>query len=277
MDDDEAEVNHMDADIEIIRALAAKGRLFDKEKITHSYPHCWRCHTPLINYATTSWFVDVPKIKDELVAANEKVNWVPEHIGTSRFGKWLEGARDWAVSRQRYWGAPLPIWRNPETKEYKVFGSIAELQQYASKSGNQYFITRHAESVLNTKGILNVEVSVENGLTEKGKEQIGALVAELRGQQIDYIYHSPLQRTKETARLVAEALGLNEEAVMGDERLLEMKFGEFEGKTVDEYHSFFGDEYLTKRPQGGESWGDAKRRMGNFLYELRKLIKEKIS
>ncbi len=267
-DDDEAEVTHMDTDIEIIRALAAKGRLFDKEKITHSYPHCWRCSTPLLNYATNSWFVDVPKIKDELVAANEKVNWVPEHVGTNRFGKWLEGARDWAVSRQRYWGAPLPIWRNPETKEYKVFGSLAELQQHAPKSGNEYFITRHAESVFNTKGILNVDVTVENGLTEKGKEQVAKLVAELKDKGIDYIYHSPLQRTRETAELIAQGLGLSVEVVCSDDRLHEMTFGEFEGKSVDEYHSFFGDEYLTKHPQGGESWGDAKRRMGEFLYEL---------
>jgi len=263
-----AEVNHMDADIEVIRALATRGRLFDKEKITHSYPHCWRCETPLLNYATTSWFVDVPAIKDTLVAVNEKINWVPAHVGSNRFGKWLEGARDWAVSRQRYWGAPLPIWRNPETKTYKVLGSIAELQQFAPKTDNQYFIARHAESALNPKGILNVDTAVENGLTEKGKEQIASLVQELQRTQIDYIYHSPLQRTRETASLVANALGLSPECVLADDRLLEMKFGEFEGKSVDEYHTFFGDEYLTKQPQGGESWGDVKRRIGDFLYEI---------
>jgi isoleucyl-tRNA synthetase len=274
-DDEEAGVDHMDADIEIIRALAAKGRLFDKEKITHSYPHCWRCNTPLLNYATNSWFVNVPKIKDELVTANDKVNWVPDHVGTNRFGKWLEGARDWAVSRQRYWGAPLPIWRNPETKEFKVFGSLAELQQHAPKSGNEYFITRHAESTLNTKGILNVDATVENGITEKGKEQIAGLVAKLKERGIDYIYHSPLQRTRETAELVAEGLGLSKEAVVADDRLLEIRFGDFEGKTVDEYHHFLGDEYLTKRPNAGESWGDAKRRMGEVLYELDSKLKGK--
>lgn len=267
-DDDEAQVSHMDADVEIIRALAAKGKLFDKEKITHSYPHCWRCETPLLNYATTSWFVDVPRIKEQLVTENAKVGWVPDHVGTNRFGKWLEGARDWAVSRQRYWGAPLPIWRHPETKEFKVFGSLAELQQYAPKSGNRYFITRHAESVLNTKGTLNADQTVENGVTEKGKEQLAALVDALRTNAIDYIYYSPLQRTKETAVQLAAALTLPDTALIADERLLEMQFGEFEGRSVDEYHAFFGDEYLTKRPQGGEHWGDVKRRMGEFLYEL---------
>ncbi|MAZ29897.1 isoleucine--tRNA ligase, partial [bacterium] len=103
-DDDEAEVTHLDADIMIVKALSANGTLFRKENITHSYPHCWRCDTPLLNYATTSWFVEVTKIKDKLVAENNKIAWVPEHVGTNRFGKWLDGARDWAVSRQRYWG-----------------------------------------------------------------------------------------------------------------------------------------------------------------------------
>lgn len=92
-DDQEAEISHMDADIEIIRTLASSGKLFAKEKITHSYPHCWRCDTPLLNYATTSWFVEVTKIKDDLVEANNKVNWIPEHVGKNRFGKWLDGAR----------------------------------------------------------------------------------------------------------------------------------------------------------------------------------------
>jgi isoleucyl-tRNA synthetase len=266
----ENEINHMDADIEVIRALATNGVLFAKEKITHSYPHCWRCETPLLNYATNSWFVDVPKLRDKLMIANETVQWVPEHVGKNRFGKWLEGAREWAVSRQRYWGAPLPIWRNPETGNYKLFGSVAEMQEFIPKSGNQYLMVRHGESVLNTKDTLNFDASVENHMTEKGYEQVARLVETLRGQKIDFIYHSPLQRTTETATSIAQRLGLSPDVLHADERLLEVRFGEFEGKLVTEYLDFFvdGHERMLKRPERGENWSDVKRRVGSFLYEL---------
>lgn len=120
--------DHMTTDIEIIKDLAHRGLLFSKEKYEHSYPHCWRCDTPLLNYAASSWFVGVTKIKDEILENAKGINWSPKHIKNGRFGKWLEGARDWSISRQRYWASCMPIWEC-ECGERKVIGSIEELYQ----------------------------------------------------------------------------------------------------------------------------------------------------
>ncbi|KKR98618.1 MAG: Isoleucine-tRNA ligase [Candidatus Magasanikbacteria bacterium GW2011_GWC2_41_17] len=114
-------------DVEIIKWLAKEKKLFSKEKIEHSYPHCWRCDTPLLNYATSSWFVKVPELKEQLLKNNQQIKWVPASIKEGRFGLWLEGARDWAVSRNRFWGAPLPIWEN-EDGEVICIGSVQELE-----------------------------------------------------------------------------------------------------------------------------------------------------
>ena len=120
--------DHTTTDIEIIKNLAGRGLLFDKKKYEHSYPHCWRCDTPLINYATSSWFVNVSKLKPQLLENAKKINWSPDYLKNGRFGNWLEGARDWSISRQRFWASCIPIWEC-SCGSRKVIGSVSELEE----------------------------------------------------------------------------------------------------------------------------------------------------
>lgn len=124
--------NSMATDQKIVQYLGEHDKLFSKSTYLHSYPHCWRCDTPLLNYATSSWFVRVTEIKDRMIEHNKSVNWIPDHIKAGRFGKWLEGAKDWAISRDRYWGAPLPIWQSDDGNILCV-GSIAELKELSGE------------------------------------------------------------------------------------------------------------------------------------------------
>ncbi|MGB4076381.1 MAG: isoleucine--tRNA ligase [Minisyncoccia bacterium] len=116
-------------DIAVLKYLQEHGTFFAKENITHAYPHCWRCDTPLLNYATSSWFVSVEKIKDNLLASAKGISWSPAHIKEGRWGKWLQGARDWSISRQRFWASVIPLWKCETCKALRVFGSASELEE----------------------------------------------------------------------------------------------------------------------------------------------------
>jgi len=142
---DTSKLNYLSVDERIILKLQTEGKLFKKEKYEHPYPHCWRTDKPILYYPLESWFIKTTAYKDKLVEANQKINWKPEHTGTGRFGNWLENLVDWNLSRSRYWGTPLPIWRTEDGSEEKCIGSNAELQEELAKAKAAGFVPQDFE------------------------------------------------------------------------------------------------------------------------------------
>lgn len=132
-----------ETDPDIIRYLKAQGKLFRKEKLTHAYPYCWRCDTPLLYYARKSWYIATTKYKEHLIANNQLINWFPEHVGKGRFGNWLENLIDWSLSRDRYWGTPLNIWRCESCNRLTSVGSRRELSERAIEKVDPKAIELH--------------------------------------------------------------------------------------------------------------------------------------
>ncbi len=260
-------------DVAIIKDLASRGLLFAKEKYEHTYPFCWRCKTPLIYFARDSWYIRMSSLRNELVKANDKINWEPDHIKEGRFGEWLREIKDWAISRERYWGTPLPVWICDKCEKRKVPGSISEI---ARSPENDYFVMRHGEAENNVLGILSGIADAPHHLTDKGRRQVEKSATSFKKQKFDMVFVSPFVRTKETADIVKSIQNLADSQIVIDERLGELGTGEWNGRKVDDYHKqYVGQDRFTLSEGGIENFALIKKRMGDFLYDIESKYKGK--
>ena len=214
---------------EIISELEKRGVLFKKEEIEHDYPFCWRCGTKLIYYAKKSWFIKMTdeKIKRALIENNEKINWVPEYIKKGRFGEWLREVKDWALSRERYWGTPLPIWKCKKCKDIEVINSIDDLRAKTSKRIMKIIFLRHGESGKNIEGI-NSDSLEKYPLIEEGIKHAEKAASKLKDNGIDVIITSPVLRTRQTAEIINKKLKVE---VITNNLVTEYKYGSWNDKT----------------------------------------------
>jgi isoleucyl-tRNA synthetase len=270
-----------ESDPDIIAELEGRGLLYKTEMYKHDYPFCWRCDTALLYYAKDSWFIEMTKLKTELVKNNENINWVPDNIKHGRFGEWLEGVKDWAISRDRYWGTPLPIWECSSCHKLKSISSVEELKEskdfdevYKKRLNNNYILARHGEAEQNVSKTLDtLPQKNKSKLTIKGIAQVEKTKDLLESKKIDMVFASPFVRTRETADILAGG-----KEIVFDDRLVEINGGIFDGKSEAEFDNFFDDKKINRferTPEEGESWRDIEKRVQSFFNELEEKYADK--